>query len=82
MKKDARDIAFGKRLKELMEAREFTQSSLAREIWGTRITDEGKEVARGRERISLWISGHDSPNFFDLERLVEALGIKISDFDS
>jgi transcriptional regulator with XRE-family HTH domain len=81
MTQSDRNGAFRKRLKELMAARDFTQSNLAAEIWGRRLNDEGIEVARGRDLISAWVSGRKLPDLEHFERLVKALGVKASDLD-
>ena len=73
--------AFSDKLKQLMEQQELTQSKLATKIWGRRMTDEGIEVARGRERISVWVHGSRYPTKEELEMLAKALGVKASDLE-
>lgn len=73
--------AFSDKLKQLMEQQELTQSKLATKIWGRRMTDEGIEVARGRDRISVWVRGSRHPNAEELEKLAKALGVKASDLE-
>jgi transcriptional regulator with XRE-family HTH domain len=73
--------AFSDKLKQLMEQQELTQSALAAKIWGRRMTDEGIDVARGRDRISVWASGLKSPTKEQLQMLAKALGVPSSDLE-
>lgn len=75
----ARDLEFAKRLRQLMEQRELTQSDLAAKIWDRYVNTEGKHVARGRDRISVWIRGKSFPDNANLEKLAKALHVKVSD---
>lgn len=75
----ARDITFGKRLQQLMDERELTQSDLAAKIWGRYTNTEGKHVARGRDRISVWIRGKSIADSANLAKLAKALDVKVSD---
>jgi transcriptional regulator with XRE-family HTH domain len=74
-----RDIEFAKRLKKLMAEREMTQSDLAAEIWDRYTNTEGKFVAKGRDRISVWVNGKNFPDAKNLEKLAKALKVKVSD---
>lgn len=74
-----RDIQFAKRLKQLMEERELTQSKLAEKIWGRYTNSEDKNVARGRDRISVWVNGKNIPDAKNLEKLARVLKVKVSD---
>lgn len=74
----SRDIAFAKRLQQLMDDRELTQSDLAAKMWG-RVNIGSKSVARGRDRISVWVNGKNIPDTKNLAKLAKALGVKISD---
>jgi transcriptional regulator with XRE-family HTH domain len=75
----ARDINFAKRLRQLMSEREMTQSKIAAEIWGQHISSEGKDVAKGRDRLSVWASGRNFPSRENLQKLAKALKVKVSD---
>jgi transcriptional regulator with XRE-family HTH domain len=70
---------FAKRLKGLMEAQELTQSDLAARIWGRCENSEGKYVARGRDRISVWVNGKTEPSRQNLAKLAKALGVEKSE---
>ena len=75
----ARDISFAKRLRQLMSERELSQSDLAEKIWGRHISSEGKSVAKGRDRISVWASGKNFPDRENLQKLAKHLKVKVSD---
>ena len=81
MNDSARNAAFAKKLKQIMEQKELTQSALAARIWGRRVNDEGIDVAIGRDRISVWASGHTFPDAMNLEKLAQALGVTVADLE-
>jgi transcriptional regulator with XRE-family HTH domain len=62
-----------------MSEQELSQSALAAAIWGRHTSSEGKYVARGRDRISVWVSGKNFPDRENLEKLAEALKVKVTD---
>jgi transcriptional regulator with XRE-family HTH domain len=74
-----RDIEFAKRLRNLMDDQELSQSDLAAKIWGRYENTEKKWVARGRDRISVWVNGKNFPDAKNLEKLAKVLKIKVSD---
>jgi transcriptional regulator with XRE-family HTH domain len=74
-----RDVNFAKRLSQLMSEREMTQSDVAAKIWGRHISSEGKTVAKGRDRLSVWISGRNFPDRENLQKLAKALKVKLSE---
>jgi transcriptional regulator with XRE-family HTH domain len=74
-----RDINFAKRLRQLMAERDMTQTDVAAEIWGRHKSSEGKFVARGRDRLSVWCAGKNFPDRENLEKLAKALKVKVSD---
>ena len=74
-----RDVRFAKRLRQLMSERELTQSELAAKIWGRHTSSEGKNVAKGRDRISVWVSGRNFPDRENLQKLAKHLKVKVSD---
>ena len=75
----ARDVKFAQRLRQLMSERELTQSALAAKIWDRHISSEGKNVAKGRDRISVWVAGKNFPDHENLQKLAKALKVKVSD---
>lgn len=61
------------------QAKGWIPSGLARVMWGSMISSEGKFVARNRDRISAWESGRNSPSPRYLRRLADALGVAPAD---
>jgi transcriptional regulator with XRE-family HTH domain len=78
----ARRAAFAKRLREIMDERGLSQSDVAAKIWGKYTNTENKHVARGRDRISVWLSGKTFPDDNNLEKLAKALRVERSDLAS
>lgn len=66
-------------LARLMEEQSLTNSDLAAKIWGRYVNAEGKNVARGRDRISQWLNGRNRPSKKSLDELAKALNVKVSD---
>ena len=59
-----------------MEKRALSPSNVANLIWGRYINTEGKNVARGRDRLSVWLAGKNIPAKNNLEKLAKALGVE------
>jgi transcriptional regulator with XRE-family HTH domain len=74
-----RDVKFAQRLRQLMSERELSQSELAAKIWGRHISSEGKNVAKGRDRISVWVSGKSFPDRENLQKLAKHLKVRPSE---
>ena len=74
-----RDVKFAQRLRQLMSEQELSQSDLAAKIWGRHISSEGKDVAKGRDRISVWVSGKNFPDRENLQKLAKHLRVKVSE---
>jgi len=74
-----RDINFAKRLRQLMADRGMTQTDVAAKIWGRHKSSEGKNVAKGRDRLSVWCAGKNFPDRENLEKLAKVLNVKVSD---
>lgn len=70
---------FAKRLHDLRLERGLSKSDLAKKIWGTMTDGRGYEVARNRDRISVWESGRAMPTSDNLEQLATALGVPVSE---
>lgn len=75
----ARDINFAKRLKRIMSKQGLSQSDLAAKIWGRHTSSEGKHVAKGRDRISVWVSGRNFPDHGNLLKLAKHLKVEVAD---
>jgi transcriptional regulator with XRE-family HTH domain len=61
------------------EAKGWSQSDLARVIWGLITSTRGYPVARNRDRISVYERGLSSPNGLHLKQLAAALGVAPAD---
>jgi transcriptional regulator with XRE-family HTH domain len=61
------------------EAKGWSQSDLARAIWGQIPSSRGYPVARNRDRISVYEKGLNSPSPRNLKRLADALGVAPAD---
>jgi transcriptional regulator with XRE-family HTH domain len=72
-------VIFTEKLQRLMIRRKLTASDLAAKIWGRYVNSEGKYVARGRDRISVWLAGKNIPSAESLAKLAEALGVEVID---
>lgn len=75
----ARDINFGKRLKTLIADRNLTASDVAASIWDRHRNSKGAWVAKGRDRLSVWINGKAFPDHDNLVKLAKALGVAVAD---
>lgn len=64
---------FSRRLYEKMMAQNLSQSDLARRVWGTTEDANGYTVAKGRDRISQYLSGKSFPDPKNLKKLASAL---------
>ena len=56
------DPKFRNILRRSMDEKELSASDLAAKIWGRHISSEGKDVAKGRDRISVWLAGKEYPS--------------------
>lgn len=65
---------FAKRLNERMLAREMSQADLARAVWGSMTDKRGYEVARNRDRISVYLRGLGFPDPINLKKIADVLG--------
>src|ERR1700733_6919190 len=71
--------AFGRRLQQLLDQKGWNYSDLARAVWGKTTTASGYEVAKNRDRISVYISGKAFPDPRNLKRIADTLGVEIAD---
>lgn len=73
---------FAGKLQELLDEREMTGSDLARRIWGEAPPDSrGYTKARGRDRISNYLSGKIVPTRKTLQEIADALKIEIEELE-
>ena len=70
---------FARRLHHYMTQRGWTQSDLAREVWGERMNSRGYKEAKGRDRISVFLKGNTMPETTTLEALAKALDVTPED---
>lgn len=57
----------------------MTQSDLARAIWGSTTDRRGYEVAKNRDRISVYLKGNAIPDPVNMRKLADSLGVKEED---
>jgi len=67
--------AFASRLQHFRTERGWSQSDLARKVWGTLTTKAGREVAKNRDRISTYEMGKSWPDPHNLIKIASALGV-------
>lgn len=65
---------FARKLYQALQARGWTQSDLARAAFGTTKDPRGYTVAKGRDRISVYLRGQSVPDPRNLEKIARALG--------
>jgi transcriptional regulator with XRE-family HTH domain len=66
---------FANRLQQLRTDRGWSQSDLAREVWGDTTNRSGRKVAKNRDRISTYEMGKSWPDPHNLVKLANALGV-------
>jgi transcriptional regulator with XRE-family HTH domain len=62
-----------------MTAKGLSQSDLARAAFGTLQTKEGYEVAKNRDRISVYLAGKALPDPGNLKALADVLGMTVEE---
>jgi transcriptional regulator with XRE-family HTH domain len=75
----ARNAAFAKRLKALMDKQGLTASDLAAKMWGRVPNAKGYMVAKGKDRISEWLNEQSFPVDDNLALLAKTLGVAVTD---
>ena len=70
---------FRHRLYQLRRDKGWSQSELARRIWGEVEDARGYKVARNRDRISAYESGRAVPERANLDAVAAALGVTVED---
>ena len=67
---------FAGKLQQLRTAKGWSQSDLAREIWGEiTVKGTGRKAARNRDRISTYERGKAWPDPHNLAKIANALGV-------
>jgi transcriptional regulator with XRE-family HTH domain len=71
---------FARRLNELLIQKDMTQADLARTAFGTHTNKKtGYTEATGRDRISAYLAGRTYPEPRTLQKLADALNVKVDD---
>lgn len=70
---------FKQRLAALRADAGWSQSELARQIWGTTTDGRGYEVAKNRDRISAYEAGRSKPNRENLEAIAAVFNIDVEE---
>jgi transcriptional regulator with XRE-family HTH domain len=70
---------FARKLHEAMTDRGLSQSDLAAEVWGRTTDSRGYDVAKGRDRISVYLQGKSIPDPANLKKIAEVLNMKVED---
>jgi len=71
--------AFGRRLQQLLDQRGWNYSDLARAVWGKTTTKSGYEVAKNRDRISVYVAGKAVPDPRNLKKIADTLGVEVAE---
>lgn len=70
---------FARRLNQALLKKGWSQSQLAEKVWGRTKDHRGNDVAKGRDRISVYLAGKAFPDPHNLAKIAEALGLPISE---
>lgn len=70
---------FARKLHDLMVQKGFSQSDLAKQIWGTTEDSRGYKVAKGRDRISQYVRGEAIPEPRNLQSIAKVLNVEVSE---
>jgi transcriptional regulator with XRE-family HTH domain len=71
--------AFGRRLQQLLDQKGWNYSDLARAVWGKTKTKGGYEVAKNRDRISVYVAGKAVPDPRNLKKIADVLGVEVAE---
>ena len=70
---------FARRLYQLLRAKNWNQSELARAAFGTLQDQRGYTVPRRRDSVSNYLQGKALPDMKSREALAKALGVRVDD---
>lgn len=70
---------FARKLHEAIVSRGMSPSDLAAEVWGRTTDARGYSVAKGRDRISVYLQGKSVPDPKNLLKIATVLGMKVED---
>lgn len=71
--------SFGRRLQQILDQKGMNYSDLARLVWGKTTTKGGYEVAKNRDRISVYVAGKAEPDPRNLRKIADVLGVEIAE---
>jgi hypothetical protein len=63
-------MSIAEELRTFLKRHDMSQSDFAAEIWGRYLNSEGKYVARGRDRISVWTREISQPSKENMHKIV------------
>lgn len=66
---------FARRLHQLMTDRGWSNSDLARKVWGETVDKKGYTVAKNRDRVGVYLRGEGLPEPATLGKMAEAFGM-------
>ncbi len=69
---------FRERLYALRRKNNWSQSDLARKVWGETVTAKGYVAAKNRDRISAYEAGRAVPERSNLDAIAAAFGVAVS----
>lgn len=73
------EMDFARRLYHYLNEKGWTNSDLARAVWGEKRNAAGHMEAKGRDRISVYLKGETMPEARTLKLLADALGVTPED---
>lgn len=74
---ELRNQEFARRLYKLLIEKGWSQSDLARRAFGTKLDERGYKVAKGRDRISVYLRGAGYPEPKTLAKIAKVLGVSM-----
>jgi transcriptional regulator with XRE-family HTH domain len=70
---------FARRLHQLMTQKGWSNSDLARQVWGETTDTKGYTVAKNRDRVGVYLRGEGLPEPATLEKIAGVFGITKED---
>jgi len=75
---EAADLSpLGRRIQRATRLKSWSQSDLARAMFGTMTDNRGYDVAKGRDRISNYMSGKTEPNYETIMHMARVLEVPV-----
>lgn len=76
---ELRNQEFARRLYKILVEKGWSQSDLARRAFGTKTDERGYTVAKGRDRISVYLRGQGYPEPKTLAKIAKVLRVSVED---